>query len=45
LTSPSQKNAKALEKDGAASFFEKSDAMLGGGPDSLVAAIGKTLKK
>jgi CheY-like chemotaxis protein len=45
LTSLSQKNAKALEKDGAAAFFEKSDAMLGGGPESLVAAIEKMLKK
>ena len=45
LTSLSQKNAKALEKDGAASFFEKSDGMLGAGPDSLVAAIEKMLKK
>jgi CheY-like chemotaxis protein len=45
LTSLSQKNAKALEKDGAAGFFEKSDAMLGAGPESLLAAIAKTLKK
>jgi CheY-like chemotaxis protein len=45
LTSLSQKNAKALEKDGAASFFEKSDAMLSAGPNSLLAAIEKTLKK
>jgi CheY-like chemotaxis protein len=44
LTSLSQKNAKALEKDGAAGFFEKSDLMLGGGPDSLVAAVQKILK-
>ncbi len=41
LTSLSQKNAKALEKDGAAAFFEKSDLMLGTGTGSLVAAIGK----
>ena len=45
LTSLSQKNAKAMEKDGAMGFFEKSDAMLGAGPDSLVAAIEKMLKK
>jgi len=45
LTSLSHKNAKALEKDGAASFFEKSDAMLGSGAESLLAAIEKTLKK
>jgi len=44
LTSLSQKNAKALEKEGAAAFFEKSDAMLGKGPGSLVAAIEKVLK-
>jgi CheY-like chemotaxis protein len=45
LTSLSQKNAQALEKDGAAGFFEKSDAMLGTGPGSLVAAVEKLLKK
>jgi two-component system, OmpR family, alkaline phosphatase synthesis response regulator PhoP len=44
LTSLSQKNAKALEKDGAVGFFEKSDLMLGRGPDSLVAAVEKLLK-
>ena len=44
LTSLSQKNAKALEKDGAAGFFEKSDLMLGAGPGSLVTAIRKILK-
>lgn len=44
LTSLSQKNAKALEKDGAAGFFEKSDLMLGGGPSSLVAAVQNILK-
>jgi CheY-like chemotaxis protein len=43
LTSLSQKNAKALEKDGAAGFFEKSDLMLGNGPSSLVAAVQKVL--
>jgi CheY-like chemotaxis protein len=44
LTSLSQKNAKALEKDGAAGFFEKSDLMLGSGPSSLVAAVETMLK-
>jgi two-component system chemotaxis response regulator CheY len=43
LTSLSQKNAKALEKDGAAGFFEKSDLMLGNGPSSLVTAVQKVL--
>lgn len=43
LTSLSQKNAKALEKDGAAGFFEKSDLMLGTGPNSLVTAVHKVL--
>ncbi len=43
LTSLSQKNAKALEKDGAAWFFEKSDLMLGAGPGSLVTAVQKIL--
>lgn len=45
LTSLSQKNAKQLEKDGASGFFEKSDAMLGMGPDSLVAVVDRMLKK
>ena len=45
LTSLSHKNAKAMEKDGAAGFFEKSDAMLGAGPNSLLAAIENMLKK
>lgn len=45
LTSLSQKNAEQLEKDGASSFFEKSDSMLGKGPDSLVAAVDRMLKK
>jgi CheY-like chemotaxis protein len=31
LTSLSQKNARALEQDGATAFFEKSDLMLGAG--------------
>lgn len=44
LTSLSQKNAKALEKDGAAGFFEKSDLMLGSGPGSLLTAITKMLQ-
>jgi len=44
LTSLSQKNAKALEKDGAAGFFEKSDLMLRSGPSSLVAAVETMLK-
>ncbi len=43
LTSLSQKNAKALEKDGAAGFFEKSDLMLGNGPSSLVTAVQKVM--
>jgi CheY-like chemotaxis protein len=43
LTSLSQKNAKALEKDGAAGFFEKSDLMLGAGSGSLVSAVQKIL--
>jgi len=45
LTSLSQKNAERLEKDGASSFFEKSDSMLGNGPDSLCAAVDRMLKK
>jgi len=45
LTGLSQKNAKQFEKDGASSFFEKSDAMLGKGPDSLFAAVDRVLKK
>ena len=45
LTSLSQKNAKQLEKDGASGFFEKSDSMLSKGPDSLVAAVDRMLKK
>jgi CheY-like chemotaxis protein len=43
LTSLSAKNAAALEKDGAAGFFEKSDLMLSAGPNSLVAAVQKML--
>ncbi len=45
LTSLSQKNAKQFEKDGASFFFEKSDSMLGKGPDSLFAAVDRMLKK
>jgi CheY-like chemotaxis protein len=45
LTSLSQKNAKQLEKDGASGFLEKSDSMLGKGPDSLLAAIDRILRK
>jgi len=44
LTSLSQKNAAQLERDGASGFFEKSDSMLGRGPDSLVAAVDRMLK-
>jgi two-component system cell cycle response regulator DivK len=44
LTSLSAKNASALEKDGAAWFFEKSDLMLNNmGPNSLVSAVKKML--
>jgi CheY-like chemotaxis protein len=45
LTGLSQKNAKQLAKDGAIGFFEKSDSMLGKGPDSLVAAVDRMLNK
>lgn len=45
LTSLSQKNATQMKKDGASSFFEKSDAMLGKGPDSLIASVNRMLKK
>jgi CheY-like chemotaxis protein len=44
LTSLSQKNAKQFEKDGASCFFEKSDSMLGKGPESLFAAVDRILK-
>ncbi len=43
LTSLSSKNAEALERDGAAGFFEKSEQMLGSGPGSLVGAVQKIL--
>ena len=45
LTSLSQRNARQLEKDGASSFYEKSDSMLGKGSDSLIAAVDRMLKK
>jgi CheY-like chemotaxis protein len=45
LTGLSQKNAMQMKKDGASSFFEKSDSMLGNGPDSLVAAVDRILKQ
>jgi CheY-like chemotaxis protein len=45
LTGLSQKNAKQLVKDGASGFFEKSDSMLGKGPESLVAAVDRMLKR
>jgi CheY-like chemotaxis protein len=44
LTSLSQKNAKQLEKDGASSFYEKTEGMLGSGPDSLLAAVERMFK-
>src|ERR1700683_1559331 len=44
LTGLSQKNAKQLEKDGACGFFEKSDSMLGNGPQSLLATVDRILK-
>jgi CheY-like chemotaxis protein len=45
LTSLSPKNAKQLEKDGAAGFYEKSDSMLRAGPNSLLTAVDNLLKK
>jgi CheY-like chemotaxis protein len=45
LTGLSQKNAIQIEKDGASCFFEKSDSMLGKGPESLVAAVDRILKE
>jgi CheY-like chemotaxis protein len=45
LTSLSQRNASQLEKDGASGFYEKSEVMLGKGPDSLIAAVDRMLKK
>ena len=45
LTGLSQRNATQLVKDGASSFFEKSDSMLGKGPDSLFAAVDRMLKQ
>ncbi len=43
LTSLSAKNAEALQKDGAAGFFEKTDLMLGAGSGSLVGAVQRLL--
>jgi two-component system, cell cycle response regulator DivK len=45
LTGLSQKNAKQMEKDGACSFFEKSDSMLRNGPHSLLASVDRILGK
>jgi len=45
LTSLSQKNAKQFEKRRSKLFLEKSDSMLGKGPDSLFAAVDRMLKK
>lgn len=45
LSGLSQKNANQLVKDGATCFFEKSDSMLGKGPDSLLAAVDRMMKK
>jgi len=45
LTGLSQKNAKQLLNDGVSGFYEKSDSMLGKGPDSLFAAVDRMLKK
>jgi CheY-like chemotaxis protein len=44
LTGLSQKNAKQFEKDGATCLFEKSDSMLGKGPESLFAAVDRILQ-
>lgn len=45
LTGLSKSNAQQLEKDGASAFFEKSDSMLGKGPDSLLASVRQVLKR
>ena len=45
LTGLSQKNAKQMEKDGACGFFEKSDSMLGKGPNSLLTSVDRILRK
>jgi CheY-like chemotaxis protein len=45
LTSLSGKNSKQLEKDGASSFYEKSDVMLGSGPGSLIDRVNRIIKK
>jgi len=43
LSSLSQRNARQLEQDGAAAFFEKTELMLNPGPNSLIAAVQKML--
>jgi len=43
LTSLSQKNAKQLEKDGAAAYFEKSTLMLDKASESILAALKSVL--
>lgn len=45
MSSLLQKNSEQLGKDGAHSFYEKSDSMLGNGPDSLVDRANRILKK
>ena len=45
MTGLSKENAKQLERGGASGFFEKSDSMLGKGPQSLMASIDRLLKK
>ena len=45
LTGLSQKNANQMVKDGACAYFEKSNSMLGDGPDSLLAAINRILRE
>ncbi len=45
LSGLSQKNANQLVKDGATCFFEKSDSMLAKGPDSLLTAVDRMMKK
>jgi twitching motility two-component system response regulator PilH len=43
LTSLSQKNAKQLEKDGAAAYLEKSTLTLDQGSESILAAVKAVL--
>jgi CheY-like chemotaxis protein len=43
LTSLSQKNAKQLEKDGAAAYFEKSSLLLDKASESILAAVKSVL--